>query len=236
MIIKYKTYIKKLLSLLINKKIKYHDVSKFLNTNDLFFDVGAHLGEKSKELIKNHINVVMIEPQPECLKQLNKLYAENKFVTIVPMGLGKSQQKMEMSINSKQPVISTFAEHWKTGRFSDSKWDEKITVNITTLDELIKKFGNPKYIKIDVEGFEHEVILGLTKKSGIISFEFTSEFIEDAFKSIDYLISLGYSDFNYSLGERRKFFTQWTTANSIREDIKKNIKKDNLLWGDLYCK
>ena len=120
-------------------------------------------------------------------------------------------------------IISTFAEHWKTGRFSDSKWDEKITVNITTLDELIKKFGNPKYIKIDVEGFEHEVILGLTKKSGIISFEFTSEFIEDAFKSIDYLISLGYSDFNYSLGERRKFFTQWTTANSIREDIKKNV-------------
>ena len=38
----------------------------------------------------------MIEPQPECLKQLNKLYSKNKFVTIVPMGLGKSKQKMEM--------------------------------------------------------------------------------------------------------------------------------------------
>jgi hypothetical protein len=152
------------------------------------------------------------------------------------MGLGKSEQKMEMSINSKQPVISTFAEHWKTGRFSDSKWDEKITVDVTTLDELIKKFGNPQYIKIDVEGFEHEVILGLTRKSGIISFEFTSEFIENAFKSIDYLFSLGYSDFNYSLGERRKFYTEWKTANSIKEDIKNNIKEDNLLWGDFYCK
>ena len=145
-------FIKKIITLLIKKKIKYHDVSKFLNTNDLFFDVGAHLGEKSKELIKNNINVVMIEPQPKCLKQLNKLYSENKFVTIVPMGLGKSQQKMEMSINSKQPVTSTFAEHWKTGRFLDSTWDEKIEVDITTLDELIKKFGSPKYIKIDVVG------------------------------------------------------------------------------------
>ncbi|MDA8532831.1 FkbM family methyltransferase [Candidatus Pelagibacter bacterium] len=236
MITKYKTLIKKFVSLLLKKKIKYHEVSKFLNTNDLIFDVGAHLGEKSKELIKNNINVIMIEPQPECLKQLNKLYSKNKFVTIVPMGLGKSKQKMEMSINSKQPVISTFAEHWKTGRFSDSKWDEKIIVDITTLDELIKKFGEPKYIKIDVEGFEHEVILGLTKKSGIISFEFTSEFIEDAFKSIDYLISLGYLDFSYTLGERRKFYTHWTTANTIKEDIKNNIQKDNLLWGDLYCK
>jgi hypothetical protein len=78
--------------------------------------------------------------------------------------------------------------------------------------------------------------LGLTKKSGIISFEFTSEFIEDAFNSMDYLISLGYSDFNYSLGERRKFHTQWKAASTIKEDISNNIKEDNLLWGDLYCK
>ena len=45
-------FIKKFITLIIKKKIKYHDVSKFLNTNDLFFDVGAHLGEKSKELIR----------------------------------------------------------------------------------------------------------------------------------------------------------------------------------------
>jgi FkbM family methyltransferase len=178
----------------------------------------------------------MIEPQPECLKVLKELYSKNPLVTIIPMGLGRINQKIEMSINTKQPVISTFAEHWKTGRFSNSNWDKRIMVDVTTLDDLINKFGNPKYIKIDVEGFEHQVILGLTKKSGIISFEFTSEFIKDTYKSIDYLISLGYLDFNYSHGERRKFFTQWTTAYSIKEDIKNNIKKDNLLWGDLYCK
>ena len=221
---------------LFKRRIRYHDVKKFLNTNDLFFDVGAHLGDKSKELIKNKINVVMIEPQPECLKELKKLYSKNPFVTIIPMGLGRSKQKLEMSISSKQPVISTFAEHWKTGRFSESVWDKKITVDITTLDELIKKFGDPKFIKIDVEGFEHEVLLGLTKKSGIISFEFASEFIENAYKSIDYLISIGYTEFNYSLGERRKFYTQWSNANTIKEGLKNNIKEDDLLWGDLYCK
>ena len=221
---------------LFKRRIRYHDVKKFLNTNDLFFDVGAHLGDKSKELIKNKINVVMIEPQPECLKELKKLYSKNPFVTIIPMGLGRSKQKLEMSVNSKQPVISTFAEHWKTVRFSESVWDKKITVDITTLDELIKKFGDPKFIKIDVEGFEHEVLLGLTKKSGIISFEFASEFIENAYKSIDYLISIGYTEFNYSLGERRKFYTQWSNANTIKEGLKNNIKEDDLLWGDLYCK
>ena len=160
------------------------------------------------------------------LKQLNKLYSENKFVTIIPMGLGKSQQKMEMSINSKQPVISTFAEHWKTGRFSDSKWDKKIIVNITTLDELIKKFGNPKYIKIDVEGFEHEVILGLTKKSDIISFEFTSEFIDDAFKSIDYLISLGYLDFIKLVNPKRAFLTHISHHLGFHDAVEKTLPQN----------
>ena len=220
----------------LKKKIKYHEVSKFLKPNDLFFDVGAHHGDKSKELIKNNIKVVMIEPQPICLEELKKLFSKNPLVNIVPMGLGRSVQKMEMSINSETPVISTFAKHWKSGRFSNSKWDKKITVNITTLDKLIIEFGNPKYIKIDVEGFEHEVLLGLTKKSGIISFEFTSEFINDAYKSIDYLISLGYLDFNYSLGERKKFSSNWSNAIQIKSEIKQHIINDSLLWGDLYAK
>ena len=120
MIQKYKILFKKIYSLLFKRKIKYHDVSNFLSANDLFFDVGAHLGDKSKELIKNKIKVVMIEPQPECLKVLKELYSKNPLVTIIPMGLGRINQKIEMSINTKQPVISTFAEHWKTGRFSNS--------------------------------------------------------------------------------------------------------------------
>ena len=48
------------------------------------------------ELIKNKINVIMIEPQPECIKVLNELYSTNPLVTIVPKGLGRSNQKMEM--------------------------------------------------------------------------------------------------------------------------------------------
>ena len=70
MIKKYRIFFDKIYSLLFKKRIKYHDVSKFLNENDLFFDIGAHLGDKSKELIKNKINFVLVEPQPECLKVL----------------------------------------------------------------------------------------------------------------------------------------------------------------------
>ena len=62
-----------LINKLFKKKIKYHEISRLLKPGDLFFDIGAHLGDKSKELIKNNINVVMVEPQPNCLKKINHL-------------------------------------------------------------------------------------------------------------------------------------------------------------------
>jgi len=227
--------LKNLFVKLFKKKIKYHEVSKLLKSGDLFFDIGAHLGDKSKELIKNNIKTVMVEPQPECLKELNKLYLNNSIVKIVPKGLGSFIGKMDMNINKETPVLSTFANHWKTGRFANSKWDEKITVDITTLDELVKTFGFPNYIKIDVEGFEYEVLKGLTKKVGIISFEFTSEFFDNSEKCINHLISLGYEKFNFSLGEKKKFNQSWSSSSEIIHNLKKNIKLDDLLWGDIYA-
>ena len=156
-------------------------------------------------------------------------------ILILPYGISASASKLDLQINSSNPLISTFSNHWKTGRFADSKWEEKITISITTLDELIKKYGFPNYIKIDVEGFEYEVLKGLSKKVGIISFEFTSEFFKDYEKCINYLISLGYEKFNFSLGEKKKFDLEWSNSEIIINKLKNYIKSDNLLWGDIYA-
>ena len=77
---------------------------------------------------------------------------------IIPKGLGSKNTKKILSINKEMPTTSTFAKHWKSGRFSNLKWPDKIQVQITTLDSLIKKFGNPQYIKIDVEGYDLNVL------------------------------------------------------------------------------
>ena len=42
------------------------------------------------------------------------------------------------------------------------RWDSSI-VPATTLDELIAAYGIPAFVKIDVEGMEHEVLAGLSQ-------------------------------------------------------------------------
>jgi FkbM family methyltransferase len=218
------------------RKKKPHDVRKLLNSKDLVFDIGAHLGEKSNQFLEKNMNIIMLEPLPNCIAELKKKYKNNQNVTIIQKAVSNKTGEEVLEINTKMPTISTMAAHWKKGRFSDHDWDNKIIVKTTTLDELIKGFGKPNYIKIDVEGYEIEVLLGLTQKVGIISFEFASEFIKNSIICINHLYKLGYEEFNFSIGERRKFFSNWKNKENIIKEIKIQIQKDNLLWGDIYCR
>jgi hypothetical protein len=141
-----------------------------------------------------------------------------------------------MSISSSQPVLSTFSADWKLGRFVGATWDQKIDIQIITLDLLIKKYGFPRYLKIDVEGHELEVLRGLSHKVGIISIEFTAEYINNAFKCISYLDALGYTKFNLSLGESHSFeLSNFVLKDELINILSINSIKYPLLWGDIYA-
>jgi FkbM family methyltransferase len=218
------------------KRKKNHDVVKLLNPRDLFFDIGAHLGNKSKQFLDKNLKAVMVEPLPECVKQLKLRFKNNDNIKIIQKAVGKESGNMDLEVNSKMPTTSTMAKHWKEGRFSNQQWDKKISVDVTTLDILIKNHGLPNYIKIDVEGFELDVLQGLSQKAGIISFEFTSEFFDQTIKCLNYLKEINYNEFNFSIGERRKFYADWLTVDDLIKNLETEIGKDKLLWGDVYCR
>jgi hypothetical protein len=94
----------------------------------------------------------------------------------------------------------------KDTRFKGEEWNETEQVVIDTLDNLIAKYGLPKFIKIDVEGFELDVLKGLTNPVPIISFEYaTPEHTVRLFECIEMIEKLSPKYLcNVSAGEKKQ--------------------------------
>ena len=60
---------------------------------------------------------------------------------------------------------------------------------------MIKEYGDPELIKVDVEGYEYTVLKGLTKKVGEICFEWHEEEYNNLLKIAKHLENIGYTEF-----------------------------------------
>jgi FkbM family methyltransferase len=209
--------------------------SRFIHKGDLCFDVGAHMGNRTEIFLKLGAKVIAVEPQEDCINQLREKFNNEPRLTLVNKGLSDKEGGLTLYICEDATTISTFSDKWKTGRFSNYKWNTEKLIPVTTLDNLIKKFGLPVFCKIDVEGFEFQVLKGLSRPITYISFEFTREFFNDIEFCVNHLLSLGYVKFNCSLGESAKmFFQSWVTAKKLYQRL--DLVDDSLLWGDIYAK
>ena len=122
-----------------------------------------------------------------------------------------------------------------SGRFASYSWKKHEEVRVTTMDELIARFGIPVFCKIDVEGFEYQVVRGLSQPAGIISFEFTPEYLEPALDSIRYLSGLGKTVFNYSPGESMHLaLVDWAAPDEIIHIL--TTLPDRFVFGDVYAR
>lgn len=213
--------------------------SQFINKGDLCFDVGANLGSRVEIFLKLGANVIAIEPQDMCAKKLTKKYKNNNRVVVVQKALGEKEGEAEIMI-SNASTISSLSKEWinsvkTSGRFSHYKWDKSVVVAVTTLDKLIEECGKPVFCKIDVEGFEFEVLKGLHKAVNTISFEFTPEFIEPAINSIKHLSDIGKYQLNYSIGEvMRLTLPRWVEYEEMRTILAELQTKN--IWGDVYAR
>ena len=84
------------------------------------------------------------------------------------------------------------------------QWDETVAVTVTTLDDLIDRYGEPAFCKIDVEGYELDVLRGLSRPIRALSFEYVVAAKEAALDCIRYLRQLGVYEYNWSPGESQE--------------------------------
>ena len=100
--------------------------------------------------------------------------------------------------------------------FQRVQWDQALTVRMTTLDELITRHGEPQFCKIDVEGFEHEVLNGLSRPLPPLSFEYLPVAAERAVACVRRLATLGDYRFRRSRVETHRWWDPcWLDAPTM---------------------
>lgn len=200
----------------------------FIKEGDLVFDVGANYGNKSILFTKLGAKVIAFEPQPQCLKTLQDLG-----LIIENIALDKVKGEETMFISNADTLSSMsidFISETRKERFKGYTWDEPIQVQTDTLDNMITKYGVPKYIKIDVEGYEYNVLQGLTQPIEYISIEFTPELLAYTLKCLQLLEG----KFNYISQENTEFmFKEWQTKEEIINYLT-SITDHKVEFGDIY--
>ncbi len=211
---------------------------QFIRKDDVVFDVGANLGNRTKIFHRMGAVVVAIEPQTPCADVLAKAFWKQPRFHLVRTALGAEAGTASMYVSSAS-TISSLSPEWidavqASGRFGDENWEKQQPVEMQTLDSLIAQFGRPAFAKIDVEGFEDQVLSGLSTPIPAMSFEFTPEYIDSTYRSIDRLTSLGVARFQLSLGESLEYVAaEWCDADGMKQLLAKAPAES---FGDVYAR
>jgi FkbM family methyltransferase len=194
---------------------------EFVQPGDLVFDVGAHVGDRIGAFWRLGARVVALEPQPALAKTLRLIYGRDPMVTIRGDAVGRQSGAVTLNLNLNNPTISTASTDFIAAAadapgWQDQVWSKCVQVPLTTLDALIAQHGTPAFIKIDVEGYEAEVLAGLSEPVEALSFEMTLIQRNVAHACIARCQALGYAQFNASLGESQTFaHDAWIDAKAI---------------------
>jgi FkbM family methyltransferase len=212
----------------------YHRLLPELREGDLIFDVGANEGSKTDLFLRMGARIVAIEPDETNQRILEERFVKyrltRKPVVIVGKAVSDEKATESMWIDGPGSAVNTLSQKWAatlSGNKARHTYDhfgldfaQHRTVETTTLEELIAVHGHPLFIKIDVEGYELNVIRGLRHPVPYLSFEVNlPEFRPEGLQCVALLEALAVNGkFNYSVDcERGLALERWLDSKEFLE-------------------
>ena len=190
-------------------------IKKLIKKDDIVFDAGANIGILSavySHLVGNNGKVYSFEPISETFFQLKETLALNRCDNAIPIKIALSDKhgSAEMQIFDKSlSGLSSLAKPEYPAYNSTS-----VPIKTETLDNICAEFRitGIDFLKIDVEGFEKEVLAGageLLKNNMIkfIQFEISDAPLTASGKTpedvVNVLKKYNYSVFSFDLATKR---------------------------------
>ncbi|MEX2014112.1 MAG: FkbM family methyltransferase [Parcubacteria group bacterium] len=142
-------------------------LEKFDFDNSTIVDVGAHIGNHSIYFatFTNCDKVLAIEPNPRTYSILAKNIKNNKLENRI--------ETFNLALGDKAGKVSI--QEGPDGKLGSSRVIEGNEIKVRTLDAILKNNGVVSLIKIDVEGYEVNVLRGakdiLKKQSPLLAVE-----------------------------------------------------------------
>ncbi|MFK7981579.1 MAG: FkbM family methyltransferase [Saprospiraceae bacterium] len=209
-----------------------------IQEGQVVLDIGTHFGYYA--LLAHHLvgqngRVIGIEASRSIWKIANK-NAMNKPELVIFNGAATSKRQAISFFEF--PILYSEYNTIYPNQFEKSKWlkenkPQKVTVNGSPMDDLMKQLGaTPDFIKIDVEGAEYDVILGLQEiiqqNSPIIAMEYLVDKRSNQAhkKAVDLLKTYGYQ-IHFIDKDGALILLGENTIEAVFES--KNVESDNIV-------
>lgn len=201
------------------------------NSQSTFIDIGANIGLMTLHAANSLNNkglVVAFEPVQFFFDKLNANVRLNGFenVKVIKKGIGSIATHIPIYLDGGCPsVLSTYR---------DANGSIEL-IEIATLDKIVEeeKLNNIEFIKIDVEGFEFDVLKGakntITKHKPVLCIEYIKKITDDQFNARILI------EFLRNLNPEYRFF-QFKDTSRVEGRLKEVFVENDINDEDnLFC-